>query len=122
MPVGDIANALCEVAVSEYSTLAIEALAFSCRSVALRSDSWTQSIRDAVTQGLIEPADTPADLARARWIARELGDRVATAGLDEIARGSPSSFTERQAWPVAHCLAGLCQVPRLLLDLSVEAA
>lgn len=36
--------------------------------------------------GIKLAVDTPADLARARWIARELGDRVATAGLDEIAR------------------------------------
>ena len=93
----------CEVAVSEYSTLAIEALAFSCRSVALRSDSWTQSIRDAVTQGLIEPADTPADLARV------VQSDAASTDRREVAR---DLFGVGEAEPdfealIAHCRASM---------------
>lgn len=43
-----------DVAVTVYSTLAIEALAFACRSVVLPSDRWTPAIADLVKRGRLE--------------------------------------------------------------------
>lgn len=53
----------CDVAVSEYSTVSIEALAFPCRSVALRSPKWTEAMVELVEQGVLEAAGDGEDLA-----------------------------------------------------------
>lgn len=53
----------CELAVSVYSTLAIEALAFPCRSAVLPSDKWTESIAELVDAGILEHARDGAELA-----------------------------------------------------------
>ncbi len=53
----------CELAVSVYSTLAIEALAFPCRSAVLPSDKWTESIAELVEAGILEHALDGAGLA-----------------------------------------------------------
>lgn len=55
--------ASCELAVSVYSTLAIEALAFPCRSAVLPSDKWTESISELVEAGILEHARDGAELA-----------------------------------------------------------
>lgn len=52
----------CRVAVSVYSTIAIEALAFSCRSVVLRSPHWFEDIARFVEAGDIQVADGPEDI------------------------------------------------------------
>lgn len=52
----------CRVAVSVYSTIAIEALAFSCRSVVLRSPHWFEDIARFVEAGYIQAADSPEDI------------------------------------------------------------
>jgi hypothetical protein len=70
----------CELAVSVYSTLAIEALAFPCRSAVLPSDKWTESISELVEAGILEHARDGAELA-------ELAQRdVAVAERGSVAR------------------------------------
>jgi hypothetical protein len=54
----------CELAVSVYSTVAIEALAFPCRSAVLRSPHWTEAITDLVADGILEVAEDGPGLAR----------------------------------------------------------
>ena len=57
----------CDLAVSVYSTIAVEALAFPCRSAVLPSDRWTDTISEFVASGLLELAeDAQALVALAR--------------------------------------------------------
>ena len=78
-----------EIAVTSYSTICIEALAFPCRSVVLPSDRWTEAIADLVASGLIEHARDGVELAALAERDGGGGDRDAVArdlfgiGLDE---------------------------------------
>ena len=78
-----------ELAVTSYSTICIEALAFPCRSVVLPSDRWTEAIADLVASGMIEHAVDGAELAALAETAPAQQDREAVArdlfgiGLDE---------------------------------------
>lgn len=54
----------CRLAVTVYSTVALEALAFRCRSVVLRSDTWPDDLRSLVDQGALLPAETADEVAR----------------------------------------------------------
>lgn len=54
----------CRVAVTVYSTVALEALAFRCRSVVLRADAWPDDLQTLVNQGVLHAADTANDIAR----------------------------------------------------------
>jgi hypothetical protein len=55
----------CRVAVSVFSTIAVEALAFRCVSVVLRSPSWFEDIRAFVRAGFLHAADSVADVEQA---------------------------------------------------------
>ena len=68
-----------ELAVTSYSTICIEALAFPCRSVVLPSERWTESIADLVASGLIEHAVDGAALAVLAEAPGGGGDRGAVA-------------------------------------------
>lgn len=70
--------ARCRVAVSVFSTIAVEALAFQCASVVLRSPNWFEDIRTFVDAGFLHAADGVADVERAY---RESGAARAT-GVD----------------------------------------
>lgn len=48
--------------VCVYSTVALEALAFGCASIVLRSPLWTEDIGVLVQQGVLQVADTATDL------------------------------------------------------------
>jgi hypothetical protein len=52
----------CRVAVSVFSTIAVEALAFRCESVVLRSPNWFEDIRAFVEAGFLHAADGAADV------------------------------------------------------------
>jgi len=78
-----------EMAVTSYSTICIEALAFPCRSVVLPSERWTEAIIDLIDAGLIERAADGAELAVLAEQVGGSGDRDTVArdlfgiGLDE---------------------------------------
>ena len=81
--------AQCRAAVTVYSTLAIEALAFPCLSIVLRSPFWSDDIRAFVEQGVLIAADSAADvveaLARPPHHAEHLAERlfgISTPPLD----------------------------------------
>jgi hypothetical protein len=57
--------ARCRVAVSVFSTIAVEALAFRCASVVLRSPNWFEDIRTFVEAGFLHAADDAAGVERA---------------------------------------------------------
>jgi len=69
-----------DVAVTVYSTLAIEALAFACRSVVLPSDRWTPAIADLVKRGLLESCANGTQLA-----ALAQGDRAGEVDRGDVA-------------------------------------
>jgi hypothetical protein len=52
----------CRAAVSVYSTIALEAPAFGCPSIVLRSQFWSDDIRAMVEQGALLPADGADDV------------------------------------------------------------
>jgi hypothetical protein len=52
----------CQVAVSVFSTIAVEALAFPCRSAVVRSPYWSEPIVDLVDQGLLDPVEDAAGI------------------------------------------------------------
>ncbi len=78
-----------DLAVTSYSTICIEALAFPCRSVVLPSDRWTEAITDLIEAGLIERAADGTELAALAQQTGGGGDREAVArdlfgiGLEE---------------------------------------
>jgi hypothetical protein len=53
----------CVVAATLYSTVAVEALAYPCRSAVIRCPYWTEDIKVLVEQGQLTPVDSPAELA-----------------------------------------------------------
>jgi hypothetical protein len=55
--------ARCRASVCVFSTLALEALAFPCRSFVLRSELWPPEIREFVDSGVLESAATAEELA-----------------------------------------------------------
>lgn len=55
----------CRVAVSEFSTVAVEALAFPCASVVLRSPHWSEVFHDLVEQRVLIAADGASDILAA---------------------------------------------------------
>jgi hypothetical protein len=57
--------ARCRVAVSVFSTIAVEALAFRCASVVMRSPNWFEDIRTFVDGGFLQAADTASDVEAA---------------------------------------------------------
>jgi hypothetical protein len=68
----------CRVAVSVYSTIALEAPAFGCPSVVLRFPYWSDDIRAMVEQGALVAADG-ADEVLAALHARGTGGEAANA-------------------------------------------
>ncbi len=56
--------AQCTVAVSVYSTVALEALAFPCVSAVVRSPRWTEEIRAFVELGQLKPVDQASDIVQ----------------------------------------------------------
>jgi hypothetical protein len=96
----------CRVAVSVFSTIAVEALAFRCASVVLRSPHWFEDIRSFVQQGFIQAADGAADVVR---VFRDTGPARQT-GLDRalFGVGEPSLDFER----LIETLVGASQRPR----------
>jgi hypothetical protein len=78
----------CRMAVSVFSTIAVEALAFRCTSVVLRSPNWFEDIHAFVEAGFLHPADGAADVERAYQQAAGAPD----AGVDRrlFGVGSPS--------------------------------
>lgn len=69
----------CEAAVCEFSTVAIEALAWGCRSFLLRSPHWSDVLQDFVDQGFLEPVDGAADVAAALEAGPGPGSRALLA-------------------------------------------
>lgn len=57
--------ARCRVAVSVFSTIAVEALAFRCVSVVMRSPNWFEDIRTFVAAGFLRAADGADDVEAA---------------------------------------------------------
>jgi hypothetical protein len=57
--------ARCRVAVSVFSTIAVEALAFRCASVVLRSPNWFEDIHTFVNGGFLHAADGADDVEAA---------------------------------------------------------
>lgn len=57
--------ARCRAAITVYSTVAIEALAFECQSLVIRSPYWTDDIRSLVADGMLEPVTDAGSIARA---------------------------------------------------------
>jgi hypothetical protein len=71
----------CRLAATMYSTVAIEALAYPCRSAVIRCPYWNEDLRALVEQGHLHAVDTPeqlASLARqpARGAEHELAERL----------------------------------------------
>jgi hypothetical protein len=66
----------CRVAVTVYSTVGMEALAFRCRSALVRSPLWPEDLRGFVEDGSIEAVDTADDVIRLAG----LGPRAARGG------------------------------------------
>ncbi len=67
----------CRLAVCMFSTIAVEALAFSCTSVVLPSPNWFDELKLLVEQGFVQVAESAADVARLCDATRdgsELGD------------------------------------------------
>ena len=54
----------CVASVTVHSTLAIEALAFPCRSIVIRSPQWSEDIASLVQQGTLYPAESAEDVVR----------------------------------------------------------
>lgn len=54
----------CDLAVSVYSTVALEALAFPCISAVVRSPGWSEEIKSFVALGQLEVVTKAADLVR----------------------------------------------------------
>jgi hypothetical protein len=54
----------CRMAVSVFSTIAVEAIAFGCQSVVLRSTNWFEDIQRAVEAGMIQVADGADEVAQ----------------------------------------------------------
>jgi len=54
----------CRLAVSMYSTVSFEALAFRCRSAVLRGSMWMDDFRALVDAGVLPVVDTAHDIAR----------------------------------------------------------
>lgn len=54
----------CRLSVTVFSTVAIEALAFRCRSVVLRAGLWPEDVRVLVDQGALQAASDATDVAR----------------------------------------------------------
>lgn len=54
----------CRLAISPYSTVAFEALAFRCRSAVLKSSLWMDDFRMLVEQGALTAVDGAAEVAR----------------------------------------------------------
>jgi hypothetical protein len=79
----------CAAAVCEFSTVAVEALAWGCRSFLLRSPHWSDVLTDFVDQGFLEPVDGAADIA----LALERGKRAsvsASLGAELFGVGRPA--------------------------------
>lgn len=80
----------CRMALNVYSTLSIEALAFPCQSVVLRSEEWFEDIRALVRGGQLLAVDSPEevrDLLQAPWSPQEQGQLAASffgVGLPDI--------------------------------------
>jgi hypothetical protein len=76
-----------DVAISVYSTVAVEALAYPCRSIVLTSPNWPEAIESLVAQGYLESATDAADLARLFEQPSTIRERGAVAqhlfGIDE---------------------------------------
>lgn len=75
----------CRASVTVYSTLAIEALAFGCHSIAVESPYWNDDIRRFAAQGLLRAAADADDIARIVGEPIERAADVANAlfGVDE---------------------------------------
>jgi hypothetical protein len=77
----------CRLAVNIASTVAIEALAYSCRSAVLTSNLWTDEIGALVRQGVLDQADTADDLAQLAHHDQSPAEHAALAnrlfGIDE---------------------------------------
>jgi hypothetical protein len=54
----------CRMAVSVFSTIAVEAIAFGCQSVVLRSTNWFEDIQQAVEAGMLQVADGADEVAQ----------------------------------------------------------
>ncbi len=54
----------CRVSVSVFSTIAVEALAFSCTSVVLPSPDWFDELKQLVEQGFVQVAEDADAVAR----------------------------------------------------------
>ena len=65
----------CKVAVSVFSTIAVEALAFPCRSAVVRSPYWSEPIVDLVDQGLLDPVEDAAGIVDLLDASGENADR-----------------------------------------------
>ncbi len=70
----------CRVAVSVFSTIAVEALAFPCCSAVVRSPFWSEPIADLVDQGLLAPVEEASEI-----VALAQG-QDGTADRGEVAR------------------------------------
>lgn len=57
--------ARCRASITVYSTVAIEALAFACQSLVVRSPFWSDDITSLVAEGMLTPVSDAADIARA---------------------------------------------------------
>jgi hypothetical protein len=99
----------CRAAVSVYSTIALEAPAFGCPSIVLRSPLWSDDIRAMVDNGALLAADDPGDVLAALSSSATGADAantlfgVATPALDyarlltelQSVSGSVSSGSKR---------------------------
>jgi hypothetical protein len=86
--------AQCSVAVSVYSTVALEALAFPCISAVVRSPRWTEEIHAFVQLGQLKPVDSAADIKSLTAASNERRD-VHGAGRALFGIGEPVPDFER---------------------------
>ena len=93
----------CKVAVSVFSTIAVEALAFPCRSAVVRSPYWSEPIVDLVDQGLLDPVEDAAGIVDLVDTSGQMADRGDVA-RDLFGVGEPELDFERL---IADCQAAL---------------
>lgn len=91
--------ASCRLALSVFSTVAIEALAFPCTSVVLRSPYWSEDIQRLVEQGFLKPADTISDIVELLGASDGRADRSNVARRLFGIGQSPPDFLEL----IEHC-------------------
>ncbi len=96
--------ARCNVAVSVYSTVALEALAFPCMSAVVRSSRWTEEIRAFVELGQLRAVEQAMDIVKLTH-ADVQGTSSVESGRALFGVGEPHPDFERLIHDVAARIA-----------------